>query len=97
MALTAALHERETLFVQLSANSEAILANSRQFQKEVLNREKELAELRASLDSAERKLRREELAHQHTRMQLAGLASVPMARQAGSMGQSWGKEQGDLG
>ena len=62
----------------------------------MLIRDKLLAELKASLDSAERKLRREELAHQHTRMQLAGLASVPMERQKGSMGRSWGAE-GDLG
>lgn len=57
MALTAKLHEQEALFFQLSANSEAILANSRQSQREVVIRERELAELNVSLDGLERRLR----------------------------------------
>lgn len=38
MVLTAKLQEKEALYYQLSANSEAILEKSRQFQREVQER-----------------------------------------------------------
>ena len=74
--LTLKLHGQEALACQISAYSEAILENSRHFQREVLKKERELAELRARLDGAERRLRLEQLTR-HMGMWMAGLSSNP--------------------
>ena len=99
MALTARLQEREAFFSNLLAQSQQILANSLKIQAGMVDKERELTRMRARLEESESDLRREREAHHRTRMETVGPDSVPMSRQAGSLGHgahSWAEKDGGL-
>lgn len=99
MALTARLQEREAFFNDLFTQSQQILANSLKIQAAMVDKERELARMRARLEESERDLRQEREAHRRTRMETVGPDSVPMSRQAGSLGHgvhSWAEKDGEL-